>query len=55
VGVLRDRAVQGARGDRLKAFFGCMYYAAFRPEEAIDLRREENLISLPERGWEKCG
>jgi integrase len=26
-------------------------YAALRPEEAIDLRREENLISLPERGW----
>ena len=44
-------ASQGPRGERLKAFFGCMYYAALRPEEAIDLRREENLISLPERGW----
>ena len=42
---------QGPRGERLKAFFGCMYYAALRPEEAIDLRREENLISLPEHGW----
>jgi integrase len=42
---------QGPRGERLKAFFGCMYYAALRPEEAIDLRREENLISLPESGW----
>jgi integrase len=44
-------ASQGPRGERLKAFFGCLYYAALRPEEAIDLRREENLISLPERGW----
>src|ERR1022692_3280363 len=42
---------QGPRGERLKAFYGCMYYAALRPEEVIDLRREENLISLPERGW----
>ena len=42
---------QGPRGERLTAFFGCMYYAALRPEEAIDLRREENLISLPEHGW----
>ena len=44
-------ASQGPRGERLKAFFGCLYYAALRPEEAIDLRREENLISLPECGW----
>jgi integrase len=40
----------GKRGQRMKAFFGCMYYAALRPEEASDLRRE-NLASLPERGW----
>ena len=26
------------RGKRLKAFFGCMYYAALRPEEVADLR-----------------
>ena len=38
------------RGQRMKAFFGCLYYAALRPEEASDLRRE-NLVSLPERGW----
>jgi integrase len=42
---------QGPRGERLKAFYGCMYYAALRPEEAIALRRDENLISLPEHGW----
>jgi hypothetical protein len=28
-----------------------MYYAALRPEEAIDLRREESLVSLSEHGW----
>lgn len=38
------------RGRRMKAFFGCLYYAALRPEEASDLRRE-NLVSLPEKGW----
>jgi integrase len=42
---------QGPRGKRLVAFFGCMYYAALRPEEVIDLRRDEHLISLPEKGW----
>ena len=32
------------------AFFGCLYYAALRPEEAVDLRRD-NLASLPVHGW----
>ncbi|MEV1170720.1 tyrosine-type recombinase/integrase [Nonomuraea sp. NPDC049784] len=41
---------QGARGQRMKAFFGCMYFAALRPEEVVDLR-QEHLISLPEEGW----
>jgi hypothetical protein len=45
---------QGPRGERLRALFGCMYYAALRPEEAIDLRREENLISLPTTAGESC-
>lgn len=40
----------GRRGQRMKAFFGCLYYAALRPEEASDLRRD-NLASLPEHGW----
>jgi integrase len=43
-------AAHGPRGERLRGFFGSMYYAALRPEEAIDLR-QENLISLPEHGW----
>lgn len=38
------------RGERMEAFFGCMYYAALRPEEVVDLRRE-HLHSLPEEGW----
>jgi integrase len=35
---------------RMVAFFGCLYYAALRPEEAVDLRRD-NLASLPGHGW----
>jgi integrase len=41
---------QGERGERMVAFFGCLYYAALRPEEAVDLRRD-NLVSLPDHGW----
>lgn len=39
------------RGRRLKAFFGCMYYAAMRPEEVTDLRRS-NITDLPENSGE---
>jgi integrase len=41
---------QGSRGERLVAFFACMYYAALRPEEVIGLRRG-HLGSLPAHGW----
>lgn len=34
----------------MKAFFGCMYFAALRPEEVVDLRTG-HLISLPENDW----
>jgi integrase len=40
----------GPRGERMVAFFGCMYYAALRPEEATDVRLC-NLVSLPDDGW----
>jgi integrase len=40
----------GPRGRRLKAFFGCMYYAALRPEESTDLR-DTSIVSLPDSGW----
>lgn len=41
---------QWERGERMVAFFGCLFYAALRPEEAVGMRRE-NLASLPDHGW----
>jgi site-specific recombinase XerC len=41
---------QGERGERMVAFFGCLYYAALHPEEAVDLR-PENLAGVPGHGW----
>jgi integrase len=41
---------QDQRGERMVAFFGCIYYAALRPEEVVDLRLA-NLVSLPDQGW----
>jgi integrase len=44
------RAVGEQRGGRrLVAFFGCLYYAGLRPEEAISLATRN--LSLPRRGW----
>ncbi|WP_406495832.1 site-specific integrase [Streptomyces sp. NBC_00846] len=40
---------QGDRGRHLKAFFGCIYYAATRPSEAVTLRASD--FTLPEEGW----
>lgn len=40
---------QGVRGRHLKAFFGCLYYAANRPGETASLR--EGDFTLPEEGW----
>ncbi|MFI1868594.1 tyrosine-type recombinase/integrase [Streptomyces jumonjinensis] len=39
----------GERGRHLKAFFGCLYYAANRPSEAVNLREID--FTLPEEGW----
>ncbi|MEV0668265.1 tyrosine-type recombinase/integrase [Actinomadura luteofluorescens] len=41
---------QGKRGERMVGFYAVMYYAALRPEEAVDLRRD-HLVSLPDNGW----
>jgi integrase len=43
----------GLSGIRLAlvAFFGCLYYAALRPEEAVALRRDD--LILPARGFRK--
>ncbi|MEU4932746.1 tyrosine-type recombinase/integrase [Streptomyces yokosukanensis] len=38
-----------ASGRRLQAFFGCLYYAAMRPAEALGLRLAD--CTLPEKGW----
>ncbi|MEU6450502.1 site-specific integrase [Streptomyces sp. NPDC046979] len=38
-----------ASGRRLRAFFGCLYYAATRPGEALGLRRSD--CTLPASGW----
>jgi integrase len=40
---------QGVRGEHLQAFFGCLYYAALRPSEAVALREAD--CHLPGRGW----
>jgi integrase len=47
--LLSEVGKEGAMGERLVAFFGSMYYAALRPEEAIDLRKE-NIVNLPQDG-----
>ncbi|WP_275463784.1 tyrosine-type recombinase/integrase [Streptomyces noursei] len=39
----------GRRGEHLQAFFGCGYYAATRPAEAMNLK--EGDCTLPEAGW----
>jgi integrase len=36
-------------GKRMVAFFGCIYFAALRPEEAVELRRRN--LDLPAEGW----
>lgn len=36
-------------GGQLVALFGVMYYAALRPSEAVDLRKDA--LSIPEKGW----
>ncbi len=44
---------QGEIGQRLVAFFACMYYAALRPGEVMDLRRDA-LAALPPNGGARC-
>jgi integrase len=44
-------AVRGLseRGQHLEAFYGCLYYAALRPSEAVMLRHSD--LHLPAKGW----
>jgi len=37
------------RGAHLETFYGCLYYAALRPSEAVMLRTTD--LHLPSRGW----
>ncbi|MFD8325221.1 tyrosine-type recombinase/integrase [Streptomyces lydicus] len=39
----------GPRGEHLQAFFACIYYAATRPAEAMNLRESD--CTLPDTGW----
>ena len=39
----------GDRGAHLEAFYGCLYYAALRPSEAVMLRQAD--LHLPAKGW----
>jgi integrase len=43
----------GERGERLRGFFGTLYYAALRPAEAIALRGASCV--LPAEGWGRLG
>jgi integrase len=40
---------QQRSGGRLVAYFGCLYFAALRPEEAVSLAKRN--LSLPDAGW----
>lgn len=40
---------QPRSGRRLVAFFGCLYFAAMRPEEAASLAKHN--LALPDEGW----
>jgi integrase len=40
---------QGPRGEHMEAFFGCLFYAALRPAEAVALREADCV--LPASGW----
>jgi integrase len=47
--LLATVAITPRTGKRLTAFFGCIYYAALRPEEAVDIRKHN--LDLPKSGW----
>ncbi len=40
---------QRRSGTRLVAYFGCLYFAGLRPEEAVSLAKRN--LSLPSEGW----
>ena len=48
-GLLAAVAEQARSGPRLVAFFGCLYFAGLRPEEAVGLSKHN--LALPDEGW----
>jgi integrase len=49
VRTLLNAVRQQRGGERLVAFFGCLYFAALRPEEAVALAKRH--LVLPAEGW----
>jgi integrase len=47
--LLKAVGEQRRSGRRLVAFFGCLYFAALRPEEAVSLAKHD--LSLPTQVW----
>ncbi|MGA5128386.1 tyrosine-type recombinase/integrase [Streptomyces olivoreticuli] len=47
--IIDAAATQGTRGRHLRAFFGCTYYAAARPAEAVSITLAD--CTLPDEGW----
>jgi integrase len=47
--LLRAVGEQRRSGPRLVAFFGCLYFAGMRPEEAVGLRLRH--LAIPAAGW----
>jgi integrase len=47
--LLESVRMQSRSGPRLVAFFGCLYYAGMRPEEAVSLAKHH--LDLPAAGW----
>ncbi len=48
---LLDAVAAQRSGRRLVAFFGCMYYSALRPSEALALRLEDLVLPQEEGEW----
>jgi hypothetical protein len=49
--LLRAVGEQGEMGRRLVAFFGCMYWAAMRPAEVVELRESDLTLFDSEDEW----
>jgi integrase len=47
--LLHEVGEQGRVGRRLVAFYGCLYYAGMRPEEAAFLNKRH--LAIPKKGW----